>query len=58
MKNVIGTMIAVGLVLCFVSVSGMENGAILPSVLLGITGAALIATGGGLLNTFLDDGEG
>lgn len=52
MKNIIGTMIAVGLVLCFVSVSGMESGAILPSVLLGITGAALVAVGGGLLNTF------
>lgn len=57
MKNVIGTMIAVGLVLCFVSVSGMESGAILPSVLLGITGAALIAVGGAALNTFID-GEG
>ena len=57
MKNVIGTMIAIGLVLCFVSVSGMESGAILPSVLLGITGAALVAVGGAALNTFID-GEG
>lgn len=57
MKNIIGTMIAVGLVLCFVSVSGMESGAILPSFLIGIGGAALIAIGGGLLNTFID-GEG
>lgn len=57
MKNVIGTMIAIGLVLCFVSVSGMESGAILPSFLLGITGAALIAIGGAALNTFID-GEG
>ena len=57
MKNVIGTMIAVGLVLCFVSVSGMESGAILPSVLLGITGASLIFIGGAALNTFID-GEG
>ena len=52
MKNVIGTMIAIGLVLCFVSVSGMESGAILPSVLLGIGGAALIFIGGAALNTF------
>lgn len=52
MKNIIGTMIAVGLVLCFVSVSGMESGAILPSVLLGIAGAALIFIGGAALNTF------
>lgn len=52
MKNIIGTMIAIGLVLCFVSVSGMESGAILPSVLLGIAGAALIFIGGAALNTF------
>lgn len=53
MKYILGTGLAVGLVLCFAAVSSLES-AILPSICLGMVGIALMMGSAMLLNTMID----
>ena len=52
MRYLIGTAAALGLTMSYIGASGLEQGAILPGLALGIAGTALMAVSGMLLNTF------
>lgn len=50
MKYILGTGLAIGLVLCFAAVSSLEA-AILPSIILGLVGVTVMVVSATLIST-------